>query len=133
ENYVLSVRVNLDGRTARATSNKFDEDSIRRVVEAATSLAKVQEPDPDLMPLPERLAFDPAGPVVARTYFETALIGPRERAEAVGKMVDVAKKHRLTAAGTYATSESVEAILNSKGLNAYHTQTSAEASITMIG
>lgn len=133
ENYVLSVRVNLDGKTARATTNKFDDDSIKRVLEGATALAKVQESDLDLQPMPERSAFDPAGPVVARTYFETASVDARQRAQGVAQMVDVAKKHKLTAAGTYATSESVEAILNSKGLNAYHTQTSAEASVTMIG
>jgi predicted Zn-dependent protease len=132
ENYVLSVRVNLDGRTARATTNKFDDDSIRRVVESALALARVQEPDADLLPMPDGTAYDGKGPSVARTYFETASIGPRERAESVAQMVNVAKKHSLTAAGTYATSESVEAILNSKGLSAYHTQTSAEASITII-
>jgi predicted Zn-dependent protease len=132
ENYVLSVRVNIGGRTARATTNKFDEDSIRRVVESATALARVQEPDPDLLPMPDGSAFDPAGKVAARTYFETASIGPGERAEGVAQMVNVAKKHNLTAAGTYATSESMEAILNSRGLNAYHTQTSSEASVTMI-
>jgi predicted Zn-dependent protease len=132
ENYVLSVRVNIGGRTARATTNKFDEDSMRRVVESATALARVQEPDPDLLPMADRSAFDAAGPVAARTYFETASIGPAERAEGVAQMVGVAKKHNLTSAGTYSTSESVEAILNSKGLNAYHTQTSSEASVTMI-
>src|SRR3954470_23078393 len=83
ENYVLSVRVNIGGRTARATTNKFDDDSIRRVVESATALARVQEPDPDLLPMPDRLAFDASGPLVARTFFETASVGPRERAEAV--------------------------------------------------
>jgi predicted Zn-dependent protease len=132
ENYVLSVRVNLDGRTARATTNKFDDDSIRRVVESAIALARVQEPDADLLPMPDGTAYDGNEPSVARTYFETASIGPRERAEGVAQMVNVAKRHSLTAAGTYATSESVEAVLNSKGLSAYHTQTSAEASITML-
>ncbi len=132
ENYVISVRVNFGGRTARATTNKFDDDSLQRVVESASALARVQDSDPDLLPIPDRSAFDPAGPIVARTYFETSKVGPVERAEGVAQMVDVAKKHNLTAAGTYATSESVEAIVNSKGLNAYHSQTSAEASITMI-
>jgi predicted Zn-dependent protease len=132
ENYILSVRVNMDGRTARATTNKFDDDSIRRVVESAIALARVQEKDPDLLPLPDASVFNGNEPSVARTYFETAGIGPHERAEGVAQMVNAAKKHNLTAAGTYATSESVEAILNSKGLTAYHTQTSAEASITML-
>jgi predicted Zn-dependent protease len=132
ENYVLSLRVNLDGRTARATTNKFDDESLKRIAESATALAKVQEPDPDLLPLADASSFDANGPKVARAYFETSSIGPKERAQAVGEMVDVAQKYKLTSAGIYATAESVEAVFNSKGLSAYHTQTSAELSITML-
>ncbi len=132
ENYVLSLRVNLDGRTARATTNKFDDDSLKRLAQSATQLAKVQERDSDLLPLPDASAFDADGPAVARSYFETASIGPKERAQAVGEMVDVAQKYKLTSAGIYATSESVEAVLNSKGLVAYHSQTSADVSVTML-
>ncbi|HUN88468.1 MAG TPA: TldD/PmbA family protein [Terriglobales bacterium] len=132
ENYVLSLRVNLDGRTARATTNKFDDESIQRVLQSATQLAKVQEKDPDLLPLADSSSYDETGPEVARTFFETASIGPKERAQAVGEMVDVAQKYKLTSAGIYATSESVEAVLNSKGLSAYHSQTSAEVSVTML-
>src|SRR5581483_8223863 len=51
DNYVLSLRVNLDGGTARATSNKFDDESLKRLVKSATDLAKVQERDPGLLPL----------------------------------------------------------------------------------
>jgi len=133
DNYVLSLRVNLDGRTARATTNKFDDESIKRVVQSATELAKVQEKDPDLLPLAHASAYDENGPQVARSFFETSSIGPKERAQAVGEMVDVAQKYKLTSAGIYATSESVEAVLNSKGLFAYHSQTSAEVSVTMLG
>ena len=132
ENYVLSLRVNLDGRTARATTNKFDDDSLKRLVQAATRLARVQERDPDLLPLADPSSYDQNGPSVARTFFETASIGPKERAQAVGEMVDVAQKYKLTSAGIYATSESVEAVLNSKGLTAYHSQTSADVSVTML-
>ena len=108
--------MNLGGRTARATTNKFDEDSLRRVVQSATNLAKVQAADPDLLPMADAAAFDPAGPAPARNYFETSSIGPQERAAAVEKIVEVAQKHKLTTAGIYATAESVEAILNSRGL-----------------
>src|SRR5579864_441158 len=52
ENYVVSVRTAFDGRTARAATNKFDDDSLRRVVVTSESLAKVQHPDPDLLPMP---------------------------------------------------------------------------------
>jgi predicted Zn-dependent protease len=132
ENYGLSVRVNLDGRTARATTNKYDDESIQRVVESATALARVQEKDADLLPMPDASAFDATGRHVARSFSETVSLGPRERANIVGNIVDVAKKQHLTTAGTCSTSESIEAIFNSRGLGAYHNQTSAEVSITML-
>jgi len=52
ENYGVSVRTVFGGRTARATTNKFDEESLREVVHASESLARVQESDPDLLPVP---------------------------------------------------------------------------------
>src|ERR1700685_1303320 len=53
DNHVVSVRTAFGGRTARATTNKFDNDSLRRVVESSEALAKVQHPDPDLLPMPD--------------------------------------------------------------------------------
>src|SRR6266567_1691852 len=35
----LSVRVQLNHKTARATTNRFDDDSIRRAIEEAAALA----------------------------------------------------------------------------------------------
>src|SRR5262249_39404230 len=52
ENYSVSVRTVFGGRTARATTNKLDDESLQRVVRASESLAKVQHPDPDLLPMP---------------------------------------------------------------------------------
>ncbi len=48
-------------------------------------------------------------------------------------MVAAGKKHSLTAAGTYASGYQVEGLFNSRGVARWHRQTSAEASITMIG
>src|SRR5580692_1545675 len=53
ENHVVSVRTVFGGRTARATTNKFDDESLRQVVRSSESLAKVQHPDPDLLPMPD--------------------------------------------------------------------------------
>jgi predicted Zn-dependent protease len=77
-------------------------------------------------------AGDP-GVRATRFFEETAAISPGERAEAVGRIVAVADKHRLTTAGIYSSSESVEGIFNSRGLVGWHTQTLAEVSITMLG
>src|SRR5437763_3111192 len=53
ENYGVSVRTVFGGRTARATTNKFDDDSLRDVVRASEDLARVQEPDTELLPVPD--------------------------------------------------------------------------------
>ena len=51
ENTVISVRTAFGGRTARATTNKLDDDSLKRVVQSSENLAKIQHPDPDLLPI----------------------------------------------------------------------------------
>src|SRR5215467_8912582 len=53
ENHVVSVRTAFGGKTARAFTNKFDDESLRHVVKASKSLAKVQHPDSDLLPMPD--------------------------------------------------------------------------------
>ena len=141
ENHTVSVRTVFGGRTARATTNKFDDDGLRRVVESSEVLAKVQHPDADLLPMPDsREAAGVAGaaPVTTRAlpprYFaETAGITPQLRADGVRKIVDIAQKHKLTTAGIFSSAESVEGIFNSRGLSNWHTQTLAEVSITMLG
>ena len=93
ENHAVSVRTAFGGRTARASTNKFDEDSLRRVVESSEVLAKVQHPDADLLPMPDsREAAGVAGAAPATTralpprYFaETAAITPQLRADGVRK------------------------------------------------
>jgi PmbA protein len=140
ENYVVSVRTAFGGRTARAFTNKFDEESLRQVVRSAESLAKVQHPDPDLLPMPDPgEASGSAGGGARATYttpsrhfHETGAITPELRAEGVKKIVDVADRHKLTTAGVYSSAEALDGIFNSRGLSHWHTQTSAEVSITML-
>ena len=138
ENHVVSVRTVFGGRTARATTNKFDDDSLRRVVQSSEALAKVQHPDPDLLPMPDSreaacaTRSAPHNPP-SRHFAQTAAITPQFRADGVKKIVEVAKKHKLTTAGIFSSSESVEGIFNSRGLSNWHTQTLAEVSITMLG
>ena len=139
ENSIVSIRTNFAGRTARATANQFDDESLRRAVVASENLAKVQAPDPDLLPMPtaeEANSGDESADksVRATRFFEqTAAITPADRAEVVKSIVSVAGKHKLTTAGIYSTSESAEGIFNSRGLANWHTQTMAEISITMLG
>ena len=133
ENYGVSVRTAFGGRTARATTNKFDDQSLRNVVRASEDLARVQESDADLLPVPDsgkNIHATQAFP--SRHFEETSALTPSRRAEAVGKIVSIAQKHKLTTAGIFSSSDSVEGIFNSRGLSQWHTQTSAEVSITML-
>ena len=130
ENHAVSVRTVFSGRTARATSNKLDEDSLRRVVQTAENLSKVQHPNPDLLPMTD--GKEPLRAVPSRWFEETRAVGPQQRAEGVGKIVDVAKREKLVTAGIFAVSEYMEALFNSRGLARHHQQTSSEISITML-
>ena len=140
ENCIASIRTNFGGRTARAVANQFDDAGLRRAVEASESLARVQEPDPDLLPMPDAgeatgacEATAAGGGARATRFFEqTAAINPGDRAEAVGRMVAVAGRYSLTTAGVYSTAHSIESVFNSRGLAQWHSQTMAEVSITML-
>ncbi len=130
-NEVASIRVAFDGKTARATTNRFDDESLKRAVQSAESIAKVQESDPDLLPMAgAKDGKGEEGP--SRWFDQTAAITPAERAQAVGKIVAAAKKNKLVTAGIYSSSQGAEAIVNSNGLNVFHRQTAAEVSITML-
>jgi len=134
ENYIVSVRPVIDGKTARATTNKLDPDGIKRVVESAETLTRVQQPDPDLLPMASAAETKHSGPSAPTRFFDsTAAVTPQDRAAAVHDMVAVAKTAKLTAAGIYSSSQSMEALLNSNGVFQYHRQTSSEISITMLG
>jgi predicted Zn-dependent protease len=124
----LSVRVQMDGRTARATTNRLDDASIQQVVEEAVALTKLQEPDPDLLPMAE------AGPApdVARWYEATARVTPADRGRVVAEAIAMVEAAGQTAAGIYSTSEAVTAIVNSRGVFAYYPETMANFSITAM-
>ena len=138
ENSIVSIRTNFQGKTARATANQFDEESLRRAVAASENLARVQAPDPELLPMPtpdeanSGNTFAEKSVRATRFFDETAAITPADRAEVVRRIVSVADRNEMTTAGIYSSSESQEGIFNSRGLANWHHQTLAEISITML-
>src|ERR1700686_1624567 len=81
----VTVRTVLDGRTARATTNKTDDDSLRRVVAASKALARSQPRNPDLLPMPGPQKYDK----VSRYFENTAYATPADRARAVVKVAQM--------------------------------------------
>jgi PmbA protein len=124
----LSVRPVIDGRTARASTNRLSRDAIREVVAEAIAITKLTEPDPDLPPLAAPAEYQG----VARWFEATACATPEDRARAVAEAIRAVEAAGQTAAGIYSTGESVFSLLNSRGVLARHRETMARFSITAM-
>jgi predicted Zn-dependent protease len=124
----ISVRAVVDGRTARATTNKTDDESLRRVVAAAATLARHQPENPDLLPMLGPQKYQK----VARYFDATATENPMDRARAVTRVCKMADKKKQTAAGIFASGSHQSVLANSKGLFASHQYTDAEFSVTIL-
>ncbi len=124
----ISVRAVVDGRTARASTNKTDEESLRRVVASAMTLARNQPENPDLLPLLGKQKFQK----VSRHFSSTAGTTPEDRARAVTRVCKMADKKKQTAAGIFASGSSSSVMANSKGLFARYEQTRSEFSVTIL-
>jgi predicted Zn-dependent protease len=124
----LSVRPVIGGRTARASTNRLDPAGLREVVEQAIAITRLTEPDPDLL----RLAAPTEYPLVERHFEATAQATPDERAHAVAEAIREVEGAGQTAAGIYSTGESSFALLNSRGVSAWHQESMARFSITAM-
>jgi len=129
ESTVLSVRAVTEGRMARASTNKFDEHSTRQTCEGVLALARLQPPDPELLPMPGPQTYR----AVNRFFHETAELDPAARAATVASVIKLAEKSKLTAAGVFSSGSSSYGLFNSRGLSAFHEETLSEFSVTMLG
>jgi len=124
----LSVRMAIEGRMARASTNKFDEASIRQLCEDALVLTRLQPADPAILRMPGPQTYR----AVDRFFGETAELTPEARAKMVAEVVARAEKDHLTAAGIFSSGSSAHALHNSRGLQAFHEETMSEFSVTMM-
>jgi PmbA protein len=124
----ISVRAVVDGRTARATTNKTDDESLHRVVASAVTLARNQPKNPDLLPLIGKQKYQK----VSRFFLATAGTTPEDRAKAVARVCKMADKRKQTAAGIFASGSHSSLMANSRGLIAGYEQTRSEFSVTIL-
>lgn len=130
----IAVRALVGGRSAVATGDKYTVASVRKLVDDAVAEAAglkhdartyhLLKPDHPLVALPEGLKerFDP----------RVARITAEDRYQAVEKIVQIARKHDLTAAGVYWPTTSFYAIGNSNGLFRCSYDSMIECSVTMV-
>jgi predicted Zn-dependent protease len=124
----LSVRAVIEGRTARASTNRLDAASIRRVVEQAIAITRLTERDAELLPLAEPAEYRN----VNRWSEATARATPQERASAVAEAIRAVEAAGQTAAGIYSTDDTGYTLMNSRGVHKEYRETMARFSITAM-
>lgn len=126
-NATLTISSAFGKRVASATTNRFDDDSLRQTVETSERLARLVPEDPEY--LGELEAQDVAGrdAVVA----STANVTPEQRADAVSRVTGPAAERDLLSTGFLIHSTGSNAVMTSKGHFAYAAASNANFTTTV--
>jgi predicted Zn-dependent protease len=129
DNSYFSVSVIFDGRMGEASTNKLDDESIKKAVLDATEIAKFAPKDDELLPrlgeqeYQEVDSYDP----------EIDEITPMDRAKGVSYIIKLCEKNNLKTAGAVSDGSGASAMANSKGLFAFHKGSGINFSATAMG
>ena len=126
----LRVRVVRGTRVAIVSTDRLDDEGIRKAAKDASDLATLTPENPTFGGLPGDRGLLPA----PSAYVErTAQASPMERARAAKQLCDAARAASLTAAGYVSTSVQELAIASSLGVWAYAPATTSAAELAAIG
>ena len=123
----VSIRAVVDGRTARVSTNRLDQDSLAAALEDAAFLAASQPRDPHHLPLPGKHSYRG----LRRFVPATAALSADDRARAVKQTCDLAEREGQVAAGIFSSGQNQTVLGNSRGLLASYRQTHSAFSVTM--
>lgn len=118
-NQTLTVRVVKGKRWGVASTNLLDDGSLRWAVQSAFENMEASREDESFpgLPKPEPLKD-------LQTYVPaTANLKPKDRAEACGVVIALAKEKGLQASGTYSTAVNEVAVASTAGVRAYNIST----------
>ncbi len=122
----VTITVRYGQKSASTTVHQFDDDSLKRAIAEAQTLAKQRPDNPELMPLlkppQDYVEVDAALPAAVN-------FGAAERAKLVKQSVDVCEKKGVVGSGYIPKMDWTDARANSEGLFAYHRY--AEASMIL--
>ncbi len=127
-NVEVSVRAVIGKKIGVAATNVLSDESLKGVAERAAMLARHQKENQDFQSLPQPAPLPQVDAYVERT----ARCGPEERAAVVAQVCDAASRAGVTAAGAFRTSVGEAAVANSLGVFAYHLDTGADITTTMM-
>jgi len=127
----VSVRVRsiVGKRIGVASSNDVSEESLKKLVQKAETIASFQQENPDFGSLPEPL---PIREVDA--YSEsTANCSAEARAKGVSAILERSRSNQMEASGAFSTGTEETMIANSLGVSAYHCGTMATVMTVVMG
>ena len=119
----LTVRVAIGKRVGVASSNRLDDEALRRLAETAAAIARNSAELDDWGGLPEPT---PITELPAGWSEGTAAATPEQRAEGVCAVIAAADSAGVRAFGSYSTSAEHLAVANSHGIRAAQRRTSAQ-------
>ncbi|HKP76620.1 MAG TPA: TldD/PmbA family protein [Longimicrobiaceae bacterium] len=123
----LSVTSAFGKKTASATTNRFDDEALRTVVQTSERLARLVPEDPEYLG-----ELGPQQYVESHGYFEsTANLTPEQRAAAVRAITDPADRQGLISTGFLDVIVGSRAVATKKGLFAYQTGTVSNLTTTV--
>jgi len=123
----LTVTSAFGKKTASATTNRFDDESLRTVVQTSERLARLVPEDPEYLGELGAQQYVPN-----KAYFETtANLTPQQRAAAVMAITGPAERQGLISTGFLDIIVGSQAVATKKGLFAYQTATVANLTTTV--
>ena len=129
DNVHLSVTAVIGNKMGAASTNKLDDESIKRVAADAAEIAGFVPPDDELLPrlVPQEYsqvdAYDPA----------VDNITSMDRARSVAEVVELCKENGLKTAGALSDGSDCSVLGNSSGLFAFHQSSGVNFSMTALG
>jgi len=119
ENPYLWIRVILKSKPGMKigglSTRNLTTEGVTEAMDRAYELAEHSNPDKEFVSLPKKSKAPAKKPKQTKIDFVT----PEQRASAVKKIVNVCKKHNLSAAGVITTSRYSVGVANNLGINSY--------------
>jgi len=129
-NGTLNVRMVFGTRVGVASTNRLDDEGLRRVAEGAERISRLQAENPEFTSLPEPTDITP---VPDAFHSSTATSTPEARAEAVRALIAVVEEQEVRAFGAFATSVDTIAVATTLGIRAHQVSTRAHISCVAMG
>jgi len=127
-NMSLPVQSAYGKKAGVSTVNEFDDASLQKVVARSEELARLSPENPEFMEPLEPQQYQESTKAFSKS---TAEINPEYRAKAAENSINPAQEKGIIAAGFMEDSAYFSALMNSKGLFAYHQGSGVDFTVTM--